>query len=609
MAANSDVGIELKARTDEFEAKLKKAVGSFESLAIKGRDVSKSLDTSFRGISTVAQDSVNKIERSFNSLSIKSDFSLNIQKEALALNVKFFERQYSKIAADARSSAADVERAFTAMNDKVRQLNEQPMKNNFSALGIMPTSQIEAEKAKLVRAFEEIKTSGTASAKDITRAHEAMSAELRRLDGHVTNNTQKMNLFGLASVGAILKIQVLYSLVNTVMSGLGSLPGLMMNSVESFNAAAISNAAIITSMQKGTEDIGKRYQENKIYAEAVQEVLIKMDAQTAASGQNLTDMNRKFVDQGVLIDTNNKKQIDGMLNIANALAALTAGDANANLQYSQEISALMRGENRPSNKLFQLLNGMDNGKLKEHLDLWRKTSQETGNYGLILEKIGPMLNGFAAAQGDINALWSTTKSTMETIRDQVLRQGFGPEFALIVGKMRELGEYADANKDKLAAMIQNGFLKLNSFVEGIVAVGSYLVPIIKPMTEIVSLLGVMKLAQLLFNMACRANPYILGATVAYALGSWFVDYLKDVKKATDATRDFNNTMSISIGKPVGVTNVSDWKAGNSAENSSDFNRAIAMEDQSNAGAMLLDSHRHPRTAPPDVTVPKGVVVA
>lgn len=507
MGSNSDAGITLVARTDEFEARLKRAVGTFDNLASKGRDVSTSLDNSFKKISIVAKDSVFQIEKSFNSLSIKSDLSLEVQAKALQENVKFFQQQYQKIANDANTSAAEVTRAFTAMNDKVRQITEQPLKSSYSTLKILPTSTIDADKAKIVAAFEQIKTSGTASANDVKRAYAAMNAELDRLNklGSI-NPVEKVergfNLMSIASVAAIVKIQVLYSLVNSTMSLIGSLPSMAMDSVESFNASAISNAALITSMQKGVEDVGKAYQENKVYAEEVQKVLIKMDPLTAASGKNLNDMNQKFMQQGVLIDTNNKKQIDGFLAIANALSALTKNDANANLQYSQEVSALLRGENRPSNKLFQTINALDNGKLAEHLALWKKTAQETGNYGLILEKIGPMLAGFQAAQTDINQLWETQKSTLVTIRDNILRDGFGPEYKLIVKNLTDLNEYLTTHEKEIANFLKSGFEDVNSVI-GFIQ---------KYKTELEIVVGsviAFKTAQLLLNVAAKENPYLI----------------------------------------------------------------------------------------------------
>ena len=464
MSSNSDAGITLVARTDEFEAKLKQAIGTFESLSSKGVEVARSTDQSFKKISLVTKNSVRDIERSFNSLSIKSDFSLSVQAKALEANARFFKQQYANIKADGQSSAADITRAYAAMNTKLSQLAQQPTAGAFKTLGILPTATIAADKAKILKAYSDIKRSGVSSAKDIETAHTAMQRKMRQMDGVVDTNTKKMNLFGLASVATILKIQVLFSLVNQTMSAIGAIPGIAFSAVEDFNASSVAGAAILTSMQKSTRDIGVRYQENLGYSKQVNQELIRMDAHTAASFRNLSDMNTQFRNQGILIDTNNKKQVDGFVNIANALAVLTAGSTNQALQYTQEVKALLKGEQRPGNLLFDLMNTLDNGNLKETLKTWQQISKETGNAGFAIEQMGNMLVGFKAAQGDIDALWSTVKSTMETIRDEILRDGFGPMFEIIVGKMNELNQLAKANKVEIARMMQSGFAKATSVV-------------------------------------------------------------------------------------------------------------------------------------------------
>jgi hypothetical protein len=540
MASNSDAGITLIARTEEFEARLNRAVGAFDNLTAKGKSTGEAIDKSLRQLTVSSKGYVDKLEQSFNALNIKPDISLQKQQESLAANVRLIESHYKKIARDANTSAAEATRAFTAMNDKIRQLNEQPLKNSFSTLNILPTSNIEAQKAKIVEAFNQIRTSGRSSANDVKRAYNAMNAELERLRRLGSTNpvekvTNGVNLLNLASVAAIVKIQVLYSLVNTTMSAIGAMPGLALDAVESFRSSAVSNAALISSMQTGVKDIGLAYKENKIYAEAVQEVLIKMDTQTAASGKNLNDMNQKFIQQGVLIDANNEKQKQGFLNIANALAALTSNDPNKNLQYSQEVAAMLRGEDRPSNKLFQTLNALDNGKLKEHIKLWKETAQETGNYGLILEKIGPLLLGFKAAQEDINNLWETQKSTLATIRDEILRNGFAPEFDLMISKLKDLNEWAEKNKDSIANVIKGGFNGLNNVIE---AVDDYKEVLIAVGTVLISV----KAAQLAFNLVVKANPYYVVGGALIWLTQKLYDYLTAVKEGIEVSNNFKRSL-------------------------------------------------------------------
>jgi len=334
------------------------------------------------------------------------------------------------------------------------------LQQSFNTLNIKSGLQIDREAANIQAAFERIKNSGVASANEIARAQTAMKEKLAGLDGSgnmMKGHIEGMNGFSLASVAAIAKIQILYSLINNIMSAIGSMPRVVLEAVDSYQSSIVKNAAIITSMQTNIKDVAGAYADNKAYATSVQDTLVRMSSSTVASAKQLQLMNDQFVLQGVLIDTNNAKQVDGYKRIANALAVITAGDPNKDMQYSQEVRALVTGENRPGDRLFKLLNALDGGQLKTHLEDWKKISQETGNYGLVLEKLAPLLTGFAAASGDIGALWDTVKTTMVTMRDQILRGGLTQGFALIVEKMKEITKYADENKEKIQAWLKSNF--------------------------------------------------------------------------------------------------------------------------------------------------------
>jgi len=560
---SDDLIIGFQANTSKFQMDVEKAFKVVSEFANKTGDASRSVDQAFKRLSQAAANAGGEIQKSFNSLNINSDFTMKLQQDQLQRARQFFQAQFEAIGNDANSSAADVMRAFRSLNNIEATLNATALKSEFQTLGIQSAASIEAAKIKIVNAFQEIKTSGTASASDIVRANEAMTAKLSELDKQLVTSAQRtaserraafneangssimsssgaantligqplagtqfsssikaqmqeaaafaqtrstemasyaasamqgeaaaarlvgqtqagaqfasqlksqmegtatntakahegMSGFSLASVTAIAKIQILYSLINNVMGAIASAPGIAVEAIASFQSSVIKNAAMVTSMQGSVKDIGLSYKENKQYAEGVQNVLIKMDAETAAGAKQLQLMNDQFVQQGILIDVNNKKQIDGFKNIANALAAITSGDQNKDMQFSQEIRALRDMNARPGDRLVQILESMD-PLIKAHMEEWRKIAKETGNYGLVLEKIGPMLQGFAAAQGDINNLWETVKTTMVTIRDQVLRGGLSEGFGEIVAAMKEVSKYATENKEKIQAFIKEGF--------------------------------------------------------------------------------------------------------------------------------------------------------
>lgn len=318
------------------------------------------------------------------------------------------------------------------------------------------------------------------------------------LDGEgVYKNAQRASegfkLLSLTSVAAIAKVQILYSLVNNVMGAIASFPSTAIDAIEQFNASSIKNAAVITSMENGARNIGEAYKENKQYADAVQNSLIKMDSTTIASYTQLQKMNDAFVQQGVYIDVNNKKQIDGYRNIANALGAITANMPNADMQFSQEITALMTGQNRPGDLLTKQLKAID-PLLEEHLIKWRQIADETNNAGYVLEKVGPLLSGYAAASGDINGLWTTIKSTLKTIYEEDLREGLKEGFEHLVVKMRELAKWAEENKEKIQQFLRDGFASAEKAAGYIWDIGKAMSALAEPAAYALVVAGLVKMA-------------------------------------------------------------------------------------------------------------------
>lgn len=518
----SNVDINLNARINDFESAFNRVYKHFETLAYKGKDAATSMQQSFSKINETGKREIDSLQKAFNSLSINTDFSMNVQKESLVRAKHFFLEQFLEIRNSGQASADEIARAYAAMNSKIAQLNasspqgkadaaaksqviaqEQAAAQELANINKLRAASVNAEVQKILAAEKaaaqkviaeqaaankmlglheqalmmnqqfdkQMVISREAALRKMTIAHEE-AARMNKLfnEGSLTGtgdiikkNTEGMNLFGLASIAAIAKIQILYSLINTVMSAIGQAPGIAIDAIENFNSAAITNAALITSMQKGVADIGVAYQNNKKYTVAVQEVLEKMDAETSATAENLTAMNRIFIGHGILIDINNKKQLEGFRNTANAIAALTHGSANQALQFPQEIKGLLEMEDKPGNQLFRALNNLDNGKLKEHLAEWDKIAKKTGDYGLILEKIAPLLQGFSAAQGDINALWETTKTTLLTIRNGVLREALQPAFNDLVNTMKEIVAWATANKSAIADWIETAYKLAKAF--------------------------------------------------------------------------------------------------------------------------------------------------
>lgn len=372
------------------------------------------------------------------------------------------------------------------------------------------------------------------AAKLVNQVHAGsdFTAQLKEQMGGVTKSTGRVregiNGWSLASVAAIAKIQILYSIINQTMSAIGAFPKTAMDAIEDYNSAVIANAATITSMASGVKDVGAEYKKNKEYASAVQSELVGMSASTIASAEQLHKLNNEFILQGVYLDTNNEKQKQGFLNIANAVAVIGKTMGNENIQFAEQVRQVMEGVNRPNAQLFRTLLAID-PLLKEHLVTWRAQ-------GTVLENLGPMLQGYAAATGDISNLWTTVKTTMSSIYNSILRGGFSDGFSQIVSKMKEISQYAKDNKEKIQAMLSDGFKDAKQAAGLVWDIGKALTTFAEPAKIAAIASGFYAIATAIQAMNAKLMLTPLGALAAIAavgarIGSQAATYYQDDETA------------------------------------------------------------------------------
>lgn len=385
----------------------------------------------------------------------------NMLAEAHRLNAEYNARKVLEAKATA-TAVAEANLYATRNQGAVSDIKQ----SSFDTLGIKSSLNIEAEKSKLKAAFEDIRASGIHSAKDIAAAHVAMQTQIDNIESSVNRVETGINGWSLASVAAIAKIQVLYSLINQIMSTIGQFPGQAIAAVEDYRSSVISNAAIITSMQTGVKDIGVAYQNNKKYAQGVQDTLIKMDVDTSANLKNLQDVNDKFQQQGVLIDVKNKKQREGFLDLANYLQVVNKSAPNKDMQFTQEIGSLQDFSSKAGNKLVQYLEAR--GVTEEIVEGWKEFGRVTDNNGYLFEKLGTYFVGFREAQKDINGLFDTAKSTLTTIYTEVLRGGFTPAVDSIITAFKSFNEWVEKHKEVLSDILNKGWLAVSGVVESLV---------------------------------------------------------------------------------------------------------------------------------------------
>jgi lambda family phage tail tape measure protein len=105
---------------------------------------------------------------------------------------------------NARSQLSDLGTAGAAASDRLQR--------SFNALNIKSGLQIDSEKTRILAAFEQIRSSGVASASEVSRAHQAMRARLQELNTQINGvsgsfmgfGSSLLGAFGVLSSGAVL---------------------------------------------------------------------------------------------------------------------------------------------------------------------------------------------------------------------------------------------------------------------------------------------------------------------------------------------------------------------------------------------------------------------
>jgi len=349
-------------------------------------------------------------------------------------------------------------------------------------------TKIEADVSGLSKAETSIKSFSNNSSKSFDKVGMSVKNMVRNITAAVTAT------YGIRSVFDVFK----YGL----------------RTIEDFNITVASTAAFISTFANRTKDtdIASVYKKANDYAIKLNKSLEIMDAKTIASGRDLQVISESMIQNGVLLDLNNKKQVQGFQNIATALALVTQGQ-NKDIQMRQEINALLMGQIRMTDRLPKLLSNLDPA-LKDHLKLWKAE-------GTLIENVGNLLEGFSSQTGGINDLWITVGSTMETIYKRVLRGAIKPIFSDLIGLAKKLNSTlmdSEGNLTPFAKSIQNDIKNTYSIIKDFTSKYG------QAIFELTELLVKVKVAQLLFNAAVKANPYLLVTSALVTLNQELKHY-------------------------------------------------------------------------------------
>ena len=98
------------------------------------------------------------------------------------------------------------------------------LKNSFATLNIKSALEIDAQKNKIIAAFNNIANSGVASASEIKSAYKAMNEQISMVEKGTSKASFAFNAFSLSAIANLAKVQIMYQLLNSALSLLASIP-------------------------------------------------------------------------------------------------------------------------------------------------------------------------------------------------------------------------------------------------------------------------------------------------------------------------------------------------------------------------------------------------
>lgn len=304
-----------------------------------------------------------------------------------------------------------------------------------------------------------------ADMKPLDAAIEAQRLKLSSFQNSIGSSW--INTWGKMTAQVWVAYEAVKTFTNFIKSGI--------EAVDRFNLTGVQLAAMMTGMMKSdNRTLPERYKEAREYATDLLKELEKIDKQTLLGAEDLATITQEMMKQGVIIDINNAKEIQAFTTYANALATTTAGAPNKMIQLRQETRALLQGEVNQYSILASMINAQT-GDLKTQVELHKKQ-------GDLWQWLAQQLQGFAAAQGEINVSWEAISSSMETTYTQILRAGMQVAYRDIIALCQKLNSLVDENREIIARVMNDGWVAIRETAKAVY-------DIVKNMAPALELLG------------------------------------------------------------------------------------------------------------------------
>jgi hypothetical protein len=289
--------------------------------------------------------------------------------------------------------------------------------------------------------------------------------------------------------------------------------------IEQTRLSTAALASLITTFSDRAKagDLAGAYREAYDYAEALVLKTEELNTRTLMGAKGLYTMVETMAQYGVLLDTNNTKQTQGFLALANALAIVTQG-MNQEVQIRQEVRALMTGQTRATDQLGRLIKNIVGEDMEKQLTQWREQ-------GVLIENVGALLTGFQAGTKDLASTWMAIKSTMETIQSKILRGALTPMYEYILETVQKISGALIDQEGQLTPLAQQiqekllmGWLGVKGAIEGIWPILKEFVPVVGKIVEWGGYLGYVILPVVLERAHSLLETFIDIGKMLYSMG-------------------------------------------------------------------------------------------
>jgi hypothetical protein len=378
----------------------------------------------------------------------------------------------AEIAAVEKANAANAEYWMAKMNFEKQQMTksqndqagywlarmkyEKGIKDNIAVnddehwknMGVRSNAQIEMQKKQVLDSYSTLREGAKGHHYEQLRLEEAKNKQLRKLNDEMVGHT---SITWASMTRSLLRFYAAYYVIS---SGVSTISNLFMggvNAIDDLKTNTIAVASIITTMQGTTGNVVENYRMNLVYAEALNKKLMEIDANTSANYDQLQLMNRAAISNGVRFDINNQKQIESFTAISNTVAFLTKGQ-NQEMQYSQEINALMKGEVNSKNRVAQMIDNIikQEGKYKGGLEEVIKLGKEHSD---TWERLLPYFVGINAASSDIAKTWAAVSSSLQTAWGIIQRGLFAGVYDTLTTEGQKATQWMKKNADDIVSVI------------------------------------------------------------------------------------------------------------------------------------------------------------